>query len=418
MMMPGIPSQIRHKEQPLWTSLYNSQANMRPVIKRPPIPSAFYNRYPYIFSSGLNTNNLRWKPYIPNFQSGSGKQPIAFGNRWLKSGNPIRTGIKMNNVPNATNVRYVPIVAFLPMSSQAQKIQQTQNDKQDTLPADTMTMPMNEEQSLLVNDYISMKKSPPRTTQTQQEEEEEEDESQEESLTETIETDPGLFPDDDISRLIEQALQNGELLNRDEWFKKHAATKEKQYSRRRKDQKPLMEGNDIDEGSWNLQDDLLSLGSPPICNNATFCERAVNYPEELVNQAIRDNDNLKLLLQNTEHVSDVEERLDFGETDDWPLCRSYIRTIYPRSAKTARHNWLYVINQNNFQQGIRVEVCVNEGSVCDDLEDYVPEGYKIFCKQNYVFRELVAVNRNGTIGKNNFKLPSNCCCHREFVGSE
>jgi len=281
---------------------------------------------------------------------------------------------------------------------------------------------MNEERTLLVNDYISMKESPPRTTQTQREEEEEEDPQEKmtesESLTEMIETDPGLLPDNDISKLIEQALRNGELLNKDEWFKKHTATKKEQQPERRKDQKPLVEGNDIDEGSWDLQDNpyAMSLGSPPVCNNATFCERAVNYPEELVNQAIRHNDNLKVLLQNTEHTSDVEERFDFG--DDWPLCRSYIRTIYPRSAKTARHNWLYVINQNNFQQGIRVEVCVNEGSVCDDLGDYVPEGYKIFCKQNYIFRELVAVNRDGTIGKNNFKLPSNCCCHREFVGSE
>jgi len=409
MMMPGIQvRQARHKERPLWISSYNGQANVKSVIRRPAVPSAFYNPYPYIFSGVLN--NLRWKPYISNFQSQNDKQPIAFDNRWLKPGNPIRIGIT-NNVPN------VPIVAFLPGSSQ---IQQAQNDKQDALPPDTMTVSIKEEQSSLMNDYISMKESPP--PQTQEEEEEEEEEAEEERDEEDpqekllTEIDPGLPANDDLNRLIEQALQNGELLNQDEWFKKHTATKKKQRPGRRENQEPgALKGNDIDEGPRDP--DAMLLDSP-VCDNTTFCEHPVNYPEELVNRAIRDNDNLKLLLQNTQSTSDVEERFDFEDSDDWPLCRSFERTIYPRLAKTARHNWLYVVNQDNFQQGIRVEFCVNEGSVCKDLEDYVPEGYKIYCKQNYLIRQLVAVQTDGTIGKDDFKIPASCCCHRDFVGPE
>ncbi|RLU15772.1 hypothetical protein DMN91_011528 [Ooceraea biroi] len=402
--MPGIRSQTRHKQQPLWTSLYNGQVNVRPmgVMGRPPLPIAFYNGYPYIFSDVLNSNNIPWKPYIPNFRPQNDKSTM-FGNQWFNPGHSMGNGIKINNNSNMTNVRYVPVVMFLPVILQP-KTQQAHSTKQDSLLPETMMMPGNQHSSG-VNNYIS-------TTESSQDQQEEEDNSEEESMSEMTEANRDSLSDEDITRLIEQALQNGELLNRDEWWKKYTAMKRKQFE----EFQELLEGNKDNQQSPNLQHDLHSLLSPPpACSNSTFCERVVNYPEELVNQAIRNNESLKLL-QKTDHVPNVE-KLYFGETDDWPLCHSSMRTIYPRSAKTVTENWLYVINQNNFQQGIRVEVCVNEGSVCDDLENYVPEGYKVFCKQNYILRELMAVNNDGTIGKNNFKLPSNCCCHREFVGA-
>lgn len=391
LIVPGVST--HNRQQPIWYK--KDQGNVRPVdvgtVKHSFVP---YDRYnPYLFSGMPNSNNIRWIPYIPNVQAQGDKRPmVSGGNQWYNDRrNWISGGIKTGNGPN--DVRYVPFNAFFPISFQKMPEQDAHMQKQDSS----------------VNKYSSINYDSTNDTDesemTQAEEEKEKD-PQRELITEIPET--TLLSKDDITTLIEETLQNGELLSQDE-LKQYAATRKEQQGAIQK-----LEENDIDEKSQDLHDIYASSNLTLFCSNSTFCESAVNYPEELINQAIR-NGRLKLL-QNTNEDSNVEERFGLSEIDEWPLCRSYVRTIYPRLAMTINQKWFYVINQNNFQQSIRVEICVNEGSMCDGLEDYMPEGYKILCKQNYIVRELIAVNSDYTIEKNNFKLPSNCCCHREFVG--
>lgn len=269
--------------------------------------------------------------------------------------------------------------------------------------------------------------------------------------------------EDNISILIEDALRNGELLRSDEWFRWQNAT---EYANERREEgdtrkKPAIEsaeldrgpasscrgscadnsGSDVsrvvdgstDNGEWlgkqnatrrheegarkpSERDVIQESRDPspaPVCSNSTFCTHPTNYPEELVNRAIRQNDSLKLF-QSVDPVSEVGDRLEFDELNDSPFCGSYVRLIYPRSAETMDRRWLYIVNQDNLRQGVRIEMCANEDSVCGDLDDYLPGGYKAFCKQKYIYRELVAVD-DGVVKKDIFRFPSSCCCHREFV---
>lgn len=163
-----------------------------------------------------------------------------------------------------------------------------------------------------------------------------------------------------------------------------------------------------------LKESKYDMDPASVCNHngSTFCLNATYYPEDLVNLAIQRNDSIKLM-ENSDEISDISVRISDGIEE--PLCRSYTQVVYPRSAETLKRNWLFVVNQDNFKQGIRVEVCVEEDLPCDSLDDILPEGYKVFCKQNYIYRELVAVTAYGTISKEVFKFPSSCCCHKELA---
>lgn len=39
------------------------------------------------------------------------------------------------------------------------------------------------------------------------------------------------------------------------------------------------------------------------------------------------------------------------------LCGSQRRIIYPKAAKDSELDWLFVVNTDNFQQGIQIEEC-------------------------------------------------------------
>lgn len=390
LMVRGIWTDNR--QQSTWYK--KDQVNVRPVDVGPVkhlsiVPYDRYNPYFFAASSVLNSNNVRWTPYIPSLQAQGDKRPMVSGNQWYDDRrNGIKTG---QDGSNTIDVRYVPFVAFLPVSFQTMTEQAAQ--AQDSS--------VNEDSS---SDYDATNDAGESET-TRAEEEKVKDPQRELVITEIPAT--TSLSNDDITRLIEEALRNGELASRDEWLKQYPATKQQGTIEK-------LEGSDDENKSQTFHDLYASSSLMPRCNDSTFCESVVNYPEELINQAIRNN-SLKPL-GNTIEMPEIEKRFGLSETEEWPLCRSYVRTIYPRFAKTSNQNWRYVINQNNYRQSIRVEVCVNEGGVCDDLEEYMPEGYKIRCKQNYIFRELMAVISDNTIGKDNFMLPSNCCCHREFVG--
>lgn len=47
-----------------------------------------------------------------------------------------------------------------------------------------------------------------------------------------------------------------------------------------------------------------------------------------------------------------------GFDEEESLCRSQERLIYPQAGLTQDNNWMYIINQKNYTQGVRVDECM------------------------------------------------------------
>ncbi|XP_076684837.1 protein spaetzle isoform X2 [Andrena cerasifolii] len=151
----------------------------------------------------------------------------------------------------------------------------------------------------------------------------------------------------------------------------------------------------------------------PSCEGSTYCVTAENYPEDLVNNAIQRNENLKYLA-SVDIMPDIAQRID--AMDDVPLCVSTEQVIYPQSGETKDNQWKFIVNQDNFKQGIHVEKCVKEDVSCSTI-GATAEGYTTSCKQKYVYRQLASVQANNTIVQDTFRFPSSCCCHVSFTES-
>ena len=151
----------------------------------------------------------------------------------------------------------------------------------------------------------------------------------------------------------------------------------------------------------------------PSCKGSTYCVTADNYPEDLVNNAIQQNGNLKYLA-SVDIIPDVviTNRLDV--TDEVPLCLATEHVIYPQGGETKDNQWKFIVNQDNFKQGVRIEECVTENASCSAIGG-LAEGYKTSCKQKYVYRQLASILTNGTVIQDNFRFASSCCCHVSFT---
>ncbi|KAG8223851.1 hypothetical protein J437_LFUL007872 [Ladona fulva] len=55
-------------------------------------------------------------------------------------------------------------------------------------------------------------------------------------------------------------------------------------------------------------------------------------------------------------INDIAERIDFQ--DETPLCPSLEQVVYPKMAQNKDDKWLYVVNQDPYVQGVRVEKCL------------------------------------------------------------
>ncbi|XP_058792972.1 protein spaetzle isoform X2 [Phymastichus coffea] len=152
----------------------------------------------------------------------------------------------------------------------------------------------------------------------------------------------------------------------------------------------------------------------PLCNHSTFCEDVPNYPNNIIDVELRMNKDLKLLSVSDSVPDDISNRMN-GPSEDNSLCDSYEKIVFPKSAESKSKEWFFIVNQDNFRQGVRVEICGNENSVCDMFDGFY-EGYKTICKQKYIYRQLVALSRNGQMKPETFRFPSSCCCHIKFTG--
>ncbi|KAG7190865.1 hypothetical protein KM043_006927 [Ampulex compressa] len=155
-------------------------------------------------------------------------------------------------------------------------------------------------------------------------------------------------------------------------------------------------------------------GLPNVCEGSTFCEETPDYPEDVVNTAILSDSSL-LHYANVDAVDAIAQRIDIADAE--PLCISIERVVYPKSAESMSKVWLYVVNQANFTQGVRIETCSEEDSSCKVIDGFA-QGYITACKQKYIYRQLSAISPEGTIIREFFRFPASCCCHVQFTGAE
>lgn len=77
-------------------------------------------------------------------------------------------------------------------------------------------------------------------------------------------------------------------------------------------------------------------------------------------------------------------------------------------------SFLFIINTVERRQGVRISRCLNPSKACH-MGDAFPNHYRTECKQQYVYRELLALSNDGQAMKEKFKFPACCSCvlHRK-----
>lgn len=180
----------------------------------------------------------------------------------------------------------------------------------------------------------------------------------------------------------------------------------------------------------------------------SFCTEVRNYPnlkhfENIIN---RDFPFVRQLLSQDDALpQDIRERMNISPSEE-SLCRSHEKVIYPKAGETTTANWSYILNNERFKQGVRIEECEYEqqniyiyiqnnntniiiiniffrfflfffcradGSSCSSSIS-LPNGYEVTCKQHYIYRSLVSLTADGKITNDLFKMPSCCKCMLKY----
>lgn len=101
--------------------------------------------------------------------------------------------------------------------------------------------------------------------------------------------------------------------------------------------------------------------SKPICKEEVnfFCTKIENYPSERITSIL---DNLGVNIESyfgddviSETTSNISQRIDPGEET---LCRSEEQLIHPEGLWGVDGNLEYIVNDQKYKQGVRIEQCV------------------------------------------------------------
>ncbi|XP_037028966.1 protein spaetzle-like isoform X2 [Bradysia coprophila] len=149
---------------------------------------------------------------------------------------------------------------------------------------------------------------------------------------------------------------------------------------------------------------------PKCAKGSTFCEAIDNYPTARVDLLLKEHAHKYEELFGADMIeggSNIANRYN-GIEEEESLCKSQERIIHPQAGLTQDNTWMYIVNQKNYTQGVRVEECIHTKQ-CEMTQNF-PLGYKAECKQKYIYRQLLAINESGHTVKDLFRLPSCCQC--------
>lgn len=152
--------------------------------------------------------------------------------------------------------------------------------------------------------------------------------------------------------------------------------------------------------------------------NVPCSNSSLNFCEE-VSQHIYPSQHVKTMLAKTADLyanffNKIETRDDFPDSIN--LCDTYRRKIYPTAARNVDSDWRFVVNQGEYRQPIRVELCQKRSSQCA-FSDSFPPGYASSCKQKFTKIPLLSLNDDGEMSTFEYEFPSHCQCDLHRVKS-
>ena len=165
--------------------------------------------------------------------------------------------------------------------------------------------------------------------------------------------------------------------------------------------------------------------APEECTNGLkICGDERNkYPQTQINEVLNNLDGFfdnfdgsaieqrffdRLKLSTINYQNEIPENL---------ACQTRTELL-PRFARAQNINqeWAYLVELGTQgRQKIEVVTCVQAEQPCtNDLDSPLGTG-KTFCKQQYRYEKLLAINQNGTAVVDTFEIPSGCVCHTKTV---
>lgn len=142
------------------------------------------------------------------------------------------------------------------------------------------------------------------------------------------------------------------------------------------------------------------------CSNETirFCERVGQnqYPTQHVKAILQKNAD-----RYASFFNNITVRNNFPEPIN--LCDTYSRRIYPQIAMNIDSDWRFIINQPEYRQSIRVELCQKRSSQCK-FSELFPPGFVSSCTQKFTKIPLLSLDDNGEIKQFDYEFPSHCQC--------
>lgn len=149
------------------------------------------------------------------------------------------------------------------------------------------------------------------------------------------------------------------------------------------------------------------------CANSSihFCEGVSQqlYPSKYINSVLQKSGE-----QYAEFFNKVEMRENFPEPIN--LCDTHIRVVYPQIAMNINSDWHFIINQPDYPQHVRVELCQKRSSQCKFSETF-PLGYVSSCTQKYAKVPLLSLDDDGSPSKFEYEFPSHCQCELHEIKS-
>lgn len=144
--------------------------------------------------------------------------------------------------------------------------------------------------------------------------------------------------------------------------------------------------------------------------NETFCTNDDNYPIDYIQKLLRKHLHKFADVFGTDMiVNDLATRIGNNDGEEFYLCDTQEKVIYPTSGKRQDGTDLYILNTPQHRQGVRVSMCYNKGQPCK-MSDSFPNQFRTECKQQFVYRELLSLSPEGVPMKEKFEFPACCSC--------
>ena len=108
----------------------------------------------------------------------------------------------------------------------------------------------------------------------------------------------------------------------------------------------------------------------------------------------------------------MKTRLGFDQTER-ALCETVETYIYPKKAKNSQGVWKYIVNTDDYRQGISIHRClkfIHKGPcLYAGSQGVNPEATE--CRQMYSKHSLLSISLDGTVDYDTFSVPTACVCH-------